>query len=105
MNNMSVVTITKENFEQEVLRSEKPVLLDFSAEWCGPCHMIAPVLEEIAGEKGDLKVCKIDIDAQLELAQAFQVTSIPTLVAIKDGQVKQVAVGVQSKETLLNMFL
>lgn len=101
---MSIISITKDNFKDEVMNSEKPVLLDFNAQWCGPCHMIAPVLDEIAQERSDLKIGKIDVDTQQELAQQFQVTSIPTLVAVKEGKVKKVLVGVQGKDALIDMM-
>ena len=99
------VTITKENFENEVLKSEIPVLLDFFATWCGPCKMLAPILEEIAKENaGKIKVCKVDVDEEAELATAFRVQSIPTLVAFKDGKAINMAVGYRKKEDLLAMF-
>ena len=99
------VTITKENFENEVLKSEIPVLLDFFATWCGPCKMLSPILEEIAKENaGKIKVCKVDVDEEAELATAFRVQSIPTLVAFKDGKAINMAVGYRKKEDLLAMF-
>lgn len=99
------VTITKENFENEVLKSEIPVLLDFFATWCGPCKMLAPILEEIAKENaGKIKVCKVDVDEEGELATAFRVQSIPTLVAFKDGKAINMVVGYRKKEDLLAMF-
>ena len=99
------VKITKENFENEVLKSEIPVLLDFFATWCGPCKMLAPILEEIAKENaGKIKVCKVDVDEEGELASAFRVQSIPTLVAFKDGKAINMAVGYRKKEDLLAMF-
>lgn len=101
---MSVVTITKDNFEKEVLQSEKPVLLDFSAEWCGPCNMLAPVIKELANEQTDFKVCKVDVDQQQELAQKFQVSSIPTILVFKDGKVTNTTVGVQGKDALMRMM-
>lgn len=101
---MLVVHITKENFEQEVLRSQKPVILDFFANWCGPCRMIAPILEEIAEEREDIKVCKIDVDMEAELAIKFQVTSIPLLVVMKDGQVVNQSLGVRPKREILAMI-
>ncbi len=97
-------TVTKENFEPEVLKSEKPVLLDFWATWCGPCKMIAPVLEEIAEENEDIKVGKINVDEQPELAAAFRIQSIPTLVLIKNGQIVNQTVGFQSKDSILNFL-
>ena len=101
---MSVLHITKENFENEVLKSDRPVLLDFWASWCGPCRMVSPIIDEIAEETTDKKVCKINVDEQPELAQAFGVMSIPTLVVMKDGEVVVQSVGVKSKEAILHML-
>ena len=101
---MSVLHITKENFENEVLKSDRPVLLDFWASWCGPCRMVSPIIDEIAEETTDKKVCKINVDEQPELAQAFGVMSIPTLVVMKDGEVVGQSVGVKSKEAILHML-
>ena len=101
---MSVLTITKENFDQEVMKSDKPVLLDFWATWCGPCRMVAPTVEEVAAAAPDKKVGKVNVDEQPELASAFNVMSIPTLVVIKDGKVVNSAVGVRSKDALLKML-
>ena len=97
------VKITKDNFETEVLQSKTPVLLDFFATWCGPCRMLAPIVEEIA-EEGKIKVCKVDVDEEAELANAFRVSSIPTLVAFKDGKAINMAVGYRKKEDLLALF-
>lgn len=101
---MAVLTITKENFEHEVLQSDRPVLLDFWATWCGPCRMIAPVVEEIAAERPDIKVGKINVDEQGELAQQFGVMSIPMLVVIKHGQIAEQTVGAVPKEHILAML-
>ena len=101
---MSVLHITKENFENEVLKSDRPVLLDFWASWCGPCRMVSPIIDKIAEETTDKKVCKINVDEQPELAQAFGVMSIPTLVVMKDGEVVGQSVGVKSKEAILQML-
>lgn len=102
---MSTLKITKDNFEQEVLKSDKPVLLDFWAEWCGPCRMVGPVVEEISRDvAGTAKVGKINVDEEMELAQAFNVMSIPTLVVVKDGKVANQTVGFQSKEALMNLL-
>ena len=101
---MSVLHITKENFENEVLKSDRPVLLDFWASWCGPCRMVSPIIDEIAEKTADKKVCKINVDEQPELAQAFGVMSIPTLVVMKDGEVVGQSVGVKSKEAILHML-
>ena len=101
---MAVLTITKENFEEEVLKSDKPVLLDFWATWCGPCRMVGPVIEQIAAEYPEIKVGKINVDEQNELAGAFRVMSIPTLVAVKDGKVVNQTVGVQPKAQILALL-
>ena len=99
-----VLVITKENFENEVLNSDKPVLLDFFAVWCGPCQMIAPVIHEIAEENKDIVVGKIDVDNDTPLAIKFGVSSIPTLVVMKNGQAIDKAVGLRSKEQILEML-
>ena len=101
---MSVLHITKENFEAEVLKSDKPVLVDFYAVWCGPCKMIAPILEEIAAEREDIKVCKINVDEEPELAARYQVVSIPSLFVIKDGQVTNQSLGARPKPQILEML-
>ena len=104
LTNMSVKTITKQNFNIEVLESEKPVLLDFWATWCGPCRMIAPVVEEIAAERSDIVVGKVNVDEQPELAQKFQIMSIPTLIVIKNGKITAQKVGVQPKAVIQAMI-
>ena len=104
MNHMSVLKITKDNFESEVLKSEKPVLVDFWAVWCGPCRMGAPTVDEIAEENPQYLVGKVNVDEEPELAQAFGISSIPTLVAIKDGKIADVIIGVQPKEKILDML-
>ena len=101
---MSVKTITKQNFNIEVLESEKPVLLDFWATLCGPCRMIAPVVEEIAAERSDIVVGKVNVDEQPELAQKFQIMSIPTLIVIKNGKITAQKVGVQPKAVIQAMI-
>ncbi|NLW65675.1 MAG: thioredoxin [Clostridiales bacterium] len=101
---MSVITITAQNFEAEVIRSDRPVLLDFWAAWCGPCRMLSPVVDEIAGERSDIKVGKVNVDEQPELSERFGIRSIPTLVAFEDGEVKKTSVGVIPKEKILEMF-
>lgn len=101
---MAVIDITSENFEELVLKSEKTVLLDFSAVWCGPCQMIAPVIHEIAEENKDIVVGKIDVDNETFLAIKFGVSSIPTLVVMKNGQAIDKAVGLRSKEQILEMI-
>ncbi len=101
---MSVITITKENFENEVMKSDKPVLIDFWASWCGPCRMVSPIVDEIAEEVTDKKVGKINVDEQPELAKAFSIVSIPTLIVVKDGKVVNTSVGVKPKDAILNML-
>ena len=101
---MSVITISKENFETEVLKSDKPVLLDFWASWCGPCRMVSPVVDEIATERTDIKVGKINVDEQQELAAQFNVMSIPTLVVVKDGAEVNRTVGAQPKSSILGLL-
>ena len=101
---MAALTINRENFNEEVLRSDKPVLLDFWASWCGPCRMVGPILEEIARERPDIKVGKINVDEQGELAQQFGVMSIPTLVVMKNGQIANKAVGAMPKENILALL-
>ena len=86
---MSAININKENYNEEVLNSSKPVLLDFWAPWCGPCQMVLPIVEEIANERSDIKVGKVNVDEQKELAKQFTVLSIPTLVVIKDGKIEK----------------
>ena len=102
---MSEMNITRNNFEQEVLHSDKPVLIDFWAPWCGPCRMLSPVISEIAEEYGDkVKVCKVNVDDEGELAASFNVMSIPTLVVVKDGKVTDSAVGVRPKAQIVEMI-
>lgn len=101
---MSVVTITKENFETEVLKSDKPVLVDFWAAWCGPCRMLSPIVDQIAEENSAIKVGKVNVDEEPELAQQFAVMSIPTLISFRDGKVFNKSVGVISKEEILNLI-
>lgn len=101
---MSVLTITQNNFENEVLNSDKPVLLDFWASWCGPCRMLSPVVDEIAEENPQIKVGKINVDEEGDLAASFGVMSIPTLVVIKNGQVVNQSVGVVPKQKILAML-
>ena len=101
---MSAISVNKNNFNQEVLNSDKPVLLDFWASWCGPCQMVSPIVDEIAAERSDIKVCKIDVDEQPELAARFGVMSIPTLVVMKNGKVINQAVGARPKAQILAML-
>ena len=101
---MSVINITRNNFQNEVINSDKPVLLDFWAPWCGPCRMVGPILEEIAGERSDIKIGKINVDEQPELASQFHVMSIPTLVVIKDGKIVNQSMGAKPKNTILAML-
>ncbi|MCI8611002.1 MAG: thioredoxin [Clostridiales bacterium] len=101
---MSVLHLTKESFESEVLASDIPVLVDFYATWCGPCMMVAPIVEEIAAENPEMKICKVDVDAEPEIARDFQIMSIPTLLVFKDGELTAKAVGARSKEQILEML-
>ncbi len=101
---MSVMHITKENFDTEVMHSDKPVLVDFWATWCGPCRMIGPVLDEIAAERSDIKVCKINVDEQPELAASFQVMSIPTLMVVKNGEITNRSMGARPKNQILELL-
>ena len=101
---MSVIHINKSNFQNEVLNSEKPVLLDFWASWCGPCRMVSPIVDEIAAERNDIKVGKVNVDEQPELAGQFGVMSIPTLVVMKGGKVVNQMVGARPKAQILAML-
>lgn len=101
---MSAININKNNFSSEVLHSERPVLLDFWASWCGPCRMVGPLVEEIADERPDIKVGKVNVDEQPELAAQFGVMSIPTLVVMRDGKIINKAVGARPKQQILAML-
>ena len=101
---MSVIKISKENFASEVMHSDKPVLLDFYADWCGPCRMVGPIVSEIATERSDIKVGKINVDEQPELAERFQVMSIPMLAVIKNGKLTDQVVGYRPKEQIEAML-
>ena len=101
---MSAMNINKNNFHEEVMNSEKPVLIDFWAPWCGPCRMVVPIIDEIADEHPEYKVVKINVDEEVELASKFRVASIPTLVAMKNGQVLNLSVGARPKNQILAML-
>ena len=101
---MSAININQHNFQHEVLQSDKPVLLDFWAPWCGPCRAVVPIVEEIARERGDIRVGKVNVDEQPELARQFRVMSIPTAMLFENGQVKETLVGVQPKARLEQML-
>lgn len=101
---MKAMNISKENFQTEVLNADRPVLLDFWAPWCGPCRMVVPIIEEIANERADIKVGKVNVDEQPELASAFGVMSIPTLVVMKDGKVVNQSMGARPKKDILAML-
>ena len=101
---MAEIKITNDNFQSEVIKSEKPVLIDFFATWCGPCRMVAPIIEEIANERDDVKVGKVNVDDEGELASAFGIVSIPTIVLIKNGKVEGKLVGYHPKEEILELL-
>lgn len=101
---MSAIHIDQNNFHAEVIDSDKPVLLDFWAPWCGPCRMVGPLVEEIAGERADIKVGKVNVDEERELAARFQITSIPTLMVIKKGKIVSQAMGARPKQQILAML-
>lgn len=101
---MAEVIVTQANFEEEVIKSDKPVLVDFWATWCGPCQMLGPIVKEIAEEHPEYKVCKINVDEEMTLASQFNVMSIPFVAVFKDGKVTNSTVGYQSKENLLSLF-
>ncbi len=101
---MAYITLTKENFEQEVLKSDRPVLVDFWASWCGPCQALAPTVDEVAEEQTAVKVGKVNVDDQPELARQYRVMSIPTLMVFRDGELSRREVGGRSKEEILEMI-
>lgn len=99
-----ITTITKDNFENEIVKADKPVLVDFGASWCGPCRMLSPTIDEIAEEHPEIKVCKINIDDEAELAIRHGVMSVPTLMIFKNGEIAQTAVGVRPKDEILDLL-
>ncbi len=101
---MAALNLTIDNFDEEVLNSDKPVLIDFWAPWCGPCQMVLPIIAELADEVTDAKICKVNVDENIELAQKFRVMSIPTLLVVKNGDVVKREVGAKSKEEILAML-
>lgn len=101
---MSVLKITKNNFQEEVMNSPVPVLLDFWATWCGPCRMVSPIVDEIAAERSDIKVGKINVDEEPELASSFRIMSIPTLIVMKNGQVTNSVMGARPKQQILELL-
>lgn len=101
---MAVINLTNLNFEDEVMRSDKPVLIDFFANWCGPCRMVSPLVDEIAEERSDIKVCKVNVDEQGELAAQFGVSSIPMLVVLKNGKITAQNIGAVPKPAILEML-
>lgn len=101
---MATIKFTKDNFDTEALQSKVPVLIDFYADWCGPCRMVSPIVDQLANEGGNFKIGKVDVDASPEIAAKYGVMSIPTLVVLKDGKVAQQAVGARSKEQILKML-
>ena len=101
---MSVLHITKAEFDEKIIKSEKPVLVDFYATWCGPCKMVAPILEEIADEHPEYVIAKVNVDEEPELAREFKITSIPALFVLRDGEVTDKAVGYRNKEALLELI-
>ena len=101
---MDIIHITKDNFQNVVMASSKPVLIDFWATWCGPCKMIAPIVEEIAAERDDIIVGKIDVDQEMDLAMQFRITSIPTLVLMKDGKIAATLVGYRPKSDIVKLL-
>ncbi len=102
---MAVTAVNKENFEEKVMRAKKPVLLDLWAEWCGPCRMLSPIVEEISEEHPEIEVYKVNVDEEMELAMKFRATAIPMLVLVKDGQVAGTSVGYRSKEEIVAELL
>lgn len=101
---METLKITKDNFQREVMESDKPVLIDFWAVWCGPCKMVSPIIDQIADERSDIKVCKVNVDEERELAGAFQIMSIPSLIVIKDGKIVNKSVGAMPKDKIMELI-
>lgn len=101
---MAVIKLTKDNFDQEVMQSDKPVLVDFYADWCGPCKMMAPVVEEVSNEMSGVKVCKLNVDEEMDLAQKYGVMSIPTFISFSGGEIKGKQIGAVSKSALTDLL-
>ena len=101
---MAVINVTFENFEAEVIKSDIPALVDFWASWCGPCRMLSPIVDQIAEERTDIKVCKVNVDEQEELAMRYGIMSIPTLIVFKNGEIVKKTMGVQPKAAILGLF-
>lgn len=101
---MAAIHVTKDNFKEEVLDSKVPVLVDFWATWCGPCQMVLPIIEELADEVKDAKICKVNVDEQMELAKEYRVMSIPTFIVFKNGEKVKSAMGAKSKEEILDLL-
>ena len=101
---MKVLNVTKDNFQKEVLESDRPVLVDFWASWCGPCRMLGPIVDEVAEDRDDIKVCKVNVDEESELAIQYRVMTIPTLIVFKNGEIANQSVGVRSKAQISEMI-